>query len=320
MAGVVQFYYGSDAQKYLSEFKTGKYADALFFDTKQKVIYRNGDIYGGTGDNQGVLPEQIEGLIASVEPDDKNGLGPDYAYIYSFINQSGNAVDSIEIPVASSTNSGLMTPEEKNKLSGINLSNYVVKEAGKGLSSNDFTQTYIDKIAALEDLAEPNVIESIKVDNTALPIAEDKSVNIDLSNLINARVSSTYVYKGTEKKYSDLPSTNNSAGDVWNVEEAYDMYPAGTNFAWVETKEGGYWDALSGVFDTTSLENRIGEVDGKISGVSSRVSNLEAIDADTRLDTIEGFLGNMENVTLEKVVGDISLTNIEDALKWVEIK
>ena len=86
MAGVVQFYYGSDAQKYLSEFKTGKYADALFFDTKQKVIYRNGDIYGGTGDNQGVLPEQIEGLIASVEPDDKNGLGPDYAYIYSFIN------------------------------------------------------------------------------------------------------------------------------------------------------------------------------------------------------------------------------------------
>lgn len=321
MAGVVQFYYGNDAEKYLSEYSTGKYVDALFFDTKQKVIYRNGEIYGGTGDNQGVLPEQIQGLIASVEADENNGAGPDYAYVYSFINYDGNSEASIVIPAASTTKSGLMTPDEKNKLSGINLSNYVVKEAGKGLSSNDFTQEYINKINNLENIAEQNVIEVVKVDDVALAVDEsDKSVNIKLAELINARVGSAYVYKGSKENYSDLPSSGNVAGDVYNVEKAYDTYPAGTNFAWVESAGGGYWDSLSGTFDTTALNTRLDTVEQNITNLTTKVTNLEGVNDDVQ--ALETWIGDpLTNETnFTTAVDSISMDNINNALSWGEIK
>lgn len=322
MAGIVKFYHGSDANKYLDSYKANpsEWEDALFFDTTNKVIYKSGDIYGGSGESSGVAPEQIQDVFVEILADENNGKASTYAYTYSFKNYAGDYDYSITIPAATSEKSGLMLPSEKTKLNSINLDQYVIKENGKGLSSNDFTQEYINKIAALEVLAEPNVIESISVDDAALPIV-NKSVNIELSKLINARVGSTYVFKGSVEEVSNLPTSGNSAGDVYNiVQESEEYGPAGTNVAWVATKEGGYWDALAGVFDTTALETMINGVDNKISGVSSRVSSLEAVEAGGRLTTIEDFLGDMTNTTLDDVVNDISLTNIANALKWEEIK
>lgn len=56
-------------------------------------------------------------------------------------------------------------------------------------------------------------------------------------------------YKGTKTTYSDLP-TNASKGDVYNVTNAYDKYPAGTNYAW----DGTAWDALGGAIDLSSYQ------------------------------------------------------------------
>lgn len=323
MAGIVKFYHGSDATKYLELYKANpsEWEDALFFDTNNKVIYKSGDIYGGAGESSGVALEQIQGVFVEVLADENNGKASTYAYTYSFKNYAGDYDYSITIPAATSEKSGLMLPSEKTKLNSINLDQYVIKEDGKGLSSNDFTDKYIEKISDLEGLAEPNVIEKIKVDNVELAVAkEDKSVNIELSKLINARVGSTYVYKGSVEEASSLPNSGNSAGDVYNIVQESDYGPAGTNVAWVETTGGGYWDALAGVFDTTALENKINGVDSKISGVSDRVGSLEAVKAGDRLTTIEGFLGDMKDNTLDDVVNDISLTNIANALKWEEIK
>lgn len=323
MAGIVKFYHGSDATKYLELYRANpsEWEDALFFDTNNKVIYKSGDIYGGAGESSGVALEQIQGVFIEVLADANNGkANSNYVYTYSFKNYAGDYDYSITIPVATSEKSGLMLPSEKTKLNSINLDQYVIKEDGKGLSSNDFTDEYIDKITALEDLAEPNVIEKIKVDDVELAVAQDKSVNIEISKLINARVGSTYVYKGSVEEASSLPNSGNSAGDVYNIVQESDYGSAGTNVAWVETTGGGYWDALAGVFDTTALENKINGVDSKISGVSSRVDSLEAVNADTRLGTIEGFLGNMKDNTLDEVVNGVSLTNIANALKWEEIK
>lgn len=66
----------------------------------------------------------------------------------------------------------------------------------------------------------------------------------DLS-LSDIGVTSVFVYKGTKTTYGDLPSTGNVVGDVWNVETAYQTYPAGTNFVW----NGTTWDALGGTVD-----------------------------------------------------------------------
>lgn len=49
-------------------------------------------------------------------------------------------------------------------------------------------------------------------------------------------------YKGTKASYSDLPTTGNTLGDVWNVTDT------GKNYAWNDTS----WDELSGVTDLSA--------------------------------------------------------------------
>ena len=63
---------------------------------------------------------------------------------------------------------------------------------------------------------------------------------------VNSKVTSVYKYKGSVQTYADLPTENNQAGDVWNVIEKYESYPAGTNFAWTPD---GTWDALGGTIE-----------------------------------------------------------------------
>ena len=62
-----------------------------------------------------------------------------------------------------------------------------------------------------------------------------------------SQIGTVYRYKGSVKNYSDLP-TNANNGDVYNVENAYLQYPAGTNYAWNDTT----WDALGGSVDLSN--------------------------------------------------------------------
>lgn len=63
---------------------------------------------------------------------------------------------------------------------------YVAKETGKGLSTNDLTdalkKTYDDTVTAVESIiaegGEPNVIETVKVNGTALTPDANKAVNV----------------------------------------------------------------------------------------------------------------------------------------------
>ena len=69
---------------------------------------------------------------------------------------------------------------------------YVKKEAGKGLSSNDFTDSYKNTIDGLvTTFGQANVIETVKGNGTALTPDASKAVNIDLSG---------YVVKETGKR------------------------------------------------------------------------------------------------------------------------
>lgn len=65
-------------------------------------------------------------------------------------------------------------------------------------------------------------------------------------------------YKGSVATYADLPTSGNTAGDTYNVAEAYGSIPAGTNWTW----NGSAWDALGGTVDlslyaTKTLVNSI---------------------------------------------------------------
>ena len=57
----------------------------------------------------------------------------------------------------------------------------VDKETGKGLSTNDFTDALKNKLDGIEDNAEVNDIDTIKVNGTALTPDANKAVNIELA-------------------------------------------------------------------------------------------------------------------------------------------
>lgn len=58
-------------------------------------------------------------------------------------------------------------------------------------------------------------------------------------------LSSVYKYKGSKATYSALPTSGNTAGDVWNVESD------GMNYAWT----GSAWDALGAAFSVENISN-----------------------------------------------------------------
>lgn len=64
---------------------------------------------------------------------------------------------------------------------------------------------------------------------------------------VDSIVSSVLHYKGTKTNYSDLPTTGNTIGDVWNIEKASTQngVRAGDNVAW----NGTTWDVLAGTID-----------------------------------------------------------------------
>ena len=68
---------------------------------------------------------------------------------------------------------------------------------------------------------------------------------------VDTAVSGLYKYKGSVATASDLPSTGNVTGDVWDIQQTSTYGPPGTNVVW----NGTAWDALGGLFEITSITN-----------------------------------------------------------------
>lgn len=143
------------------------------------------------------------------------------------------------------------------------LAGKVDKVDGKQLSTEDYTTAEKDKLGLIEDGAQVNVIEEIKVNGTAQTIT-DKGVDIDLSSYATkADITSVYKVKGSKPTVNDLPATDNVVGDVWNVEDT------GSNYVWTGTE----WDKLSETVDLSGYYNK-GEVDGLLAGKVDKVEGM----------------------------------------------
>lgn len=86
--------------------------------------------------------------------------------------------------------------------------------AGKGLSTNDFTDALLEKVNGIEDGGQVNVIETIKVNNADLTVT-DKTASIP-----NA---STSVYGATILSSAVNSSAENAAATPLAVKTAYDL-------------------------------------------------------------------------------------------------
>ena len=153
----------------------------------------------------------------------------------------------------------------------VNAGKFVAVEAGKGLSTNDYTSADKDKLGTIAENAQVNVIETVSVNNTPLQVTT-KGVNIDLSEYAKTSdISNVYHYKGTVATYAELPASNQAVGDVYNVTaaDASNNVKAGDNVAW----NGTGWDNLSGIVD---LSGYVAKVEGK--GLSTIDVTQEMVD------------------------------------------
>lgn len=100
----------------------------------------------------------------------------------------------------------------------------------------------------------PNVttiVDSINMEGggeNALPTAS--AVRTAISQ-IKTDLGSALTYKGSVDTYDQLPEEA-EVGDTWNVAQAYQTYPAGTNYAWT----GSAWDALGGSVDLSGYQTK----------------------------------------------------------------
>lgn len=99
---------------------------------------------------------------------------------------------------------------------------------------------------------------------TTVAELSDSSDYVTQTELTEA-ISSVYTYQGSVETYDDLPTSDLTVGDVYNVEEAYGTIPAGTNYAW----NGTEWDALAGSVDLSSYAT--------ITYVDEQVGDIETI-------------------------------------------
>lgn len=175
--------------------------------------------------------------------------------------------DTTYNPVTTTTN-GLMIASDKVKLDGIETgANKYVHPTYASHNSGLYKITVDTKghVSATTAVS--------KADITALGIPSTNTTYSTATQTVNGLMSSTdkkkldgflsassyalktdlaglYKYKGSITSAS-LPTANQIVGDTYNLTDASEYGPAGTNVAWT----GEAWDALGGLFVINSLSN-----------------------------------------------------------------
>ena len=117
----------------------------------------------------------------------------------------------------------------------------------KSLVSPDYEVKQIDKKFIPDDIVASVSLtfDEVPTEGSQNPV---KSMGIHSAiSALEGKITSTFCYKGTVANYSDLPTSDNTVGDVWNIanaDETNGIY-AGDNAAW----NGLGWDILAGVID-----------------------------------------------------------------------
>lgn len=95
----------------------------------------------------------------------------------------------------------------------IDLSNYVQKRAGYDLSKNDYTDDDKDKLDGIEEGAQVNKIETVKVNGSALTIT-DKAVDIEIPDAVQYKIVEAATTEGALKSYKLVADGADITGSV----------------------------------------------------------------------------------------------------------
>lgn len=140
---------------------------------------------------------------------------------------------------------------------------FVAKEAGKGLSTNDYDAAAVAEVAKIASKAD----KATSLSGYGIADAYTKDEVDTAINEIKADISSIYKVKGSIP-FSNLPVADMEEGDVYNITDSFTVtnafveyaadaseqktYPAGTNV--VYTANG--WDCLAGTYDFSNFATK----------------------------------------------------------------
>ena len=153
--------------------------------------------------------------------------GTQYIWLNYDSNTTYSTITQAEITAGTSTGSRLVTPK-------LLVDNFVKKESGKGLSTNDFTTELKDKLDGIEAGAQVNSVTGVKGNSESTYRTGDVNItksNIGLGNVANTGDSDTPVSGGTTKfttggAYTELrkkTSTIEGLTAVGNLEYTYNQ-------------------------------------------------------------------------------------------------
>ena len=137
---------------------------------------------------------------------------------------------------------------------------------------------------------------------------------------VDSKLSAVYKFKGTVESIDSLPSSGNTVGDVYNVEDT------GANYAWTESG----WDKLSETIDLsgyatkTELNNKVDKVTGKglstedyTSTEKQKLAGLSNYTLPTASSSILGGVKIGDNLSIDAngvLSADAQSTTIDSAL------
>ena len=167
------------------------------------------------------------------------------------IQKNGLTVDSFSVNSTTAKTINIIVPTKVTELS--DGANYPVKSSLAAVATTDSFNDLIDK-PTIGNATITLKKNGTTIDSFTTNATSNKSIDIviptrmsDLSDggsyytstqvdeAISAAVSSVYKFKGSVSTYNNLPSTDLTEGDTYNVEDT------GANYAWT----GSVWDKLS---------------------------------------------------------------------------
>ena len=163
------------------------------------------------------------------------------------------------------------------------------------------------------------IIDNLTSESTTAALSANQGkVLDDKITSLQSKLTAIFTYKGTKATYAELEEVESPAvGDVYNVEEAHEGVPAGTNWVW----NGTAWDALAGTIDLSGyVQKEAGKQlipDDKLALIDTNASDIAALE--TRADDIESDITELQesvaNVKsyFEVPTAVMSLTNASES-------
>lgn len=203
-----------------------------YYDTEKKKVNATKTEVQAVADDLTALDAKVDDIIS--EGGEPNVIDTVKVNGTALVPDAQKAVD-ITVPTKTSdlTNDGDGT-------SNFATESYVQTNGGKidTISVNGTQQTITNKNVNIEVPTDEDIARTFvnMMDENELQTYDDVQYQI------NQAVSSVYKYKGSVATYSALPSSGNTTGDVYNVEDT------GMNYAW----DGTAWDSQGGTVDMSN--------------------------------------------------------------------